>query len=545
MKIIKIILVSLLSLIIAVALAWFVLKYMVWPTRNMQELIPGEPMAYVTARNLSENLPAAGKSEFASRIARSPFWAEAKSSGMWRQIEQRKAVWEKQTEASLNPEGILQLVGKDAVLALYREQDRWGFLLISQLGLLTRMNIMSGSTERMMESMHEFTKEKYRGVQIMTVKGKGWEFSYGIIGRTGILSLDKSILKKTVDVHRKNGKGLAATPGFKDVFADMPGSPDASLYVNTAKIQDTVGLSALTSLMGADYLESFVQGMDAWTCAGLHRDGKLRLDIRMSRAADEKLPGQDFAPLDLAVPEDCLFFTSHETLNPQFLLEMLKVVASLDTNIISERLMPVLDDGMAVAVFRPGTGKLQMVPPAMIIICVRDKASAEMALSALENSMGKDGGRLVFNEEKHGNTPIRYATIPLMMGISLEASYAIIGDDLLVLATDRLALKSAIDVFSGKQKSLMKNKDYAGVIKPIAEASDGKLFMNIGSAVPVIKQLTTLYALRAKIAGDSSAEKIAMTLHQNAFILEAWKYMGATLYSDGDKIDMKLILSDR
>jgi len=560
MKIIKIVLISLLSLIIAVALVWCIFYYLVWPKPWILSLIPGEPLAYITASNLSETLPAAKESEFVERVAKSPLWKDIKSSGLWRQIEGQKTAWEKQTKARLDPEGILQLVEKDALLALYKDQGRWGFLLISEVGLLTRMNIMSDGTEEMMESMHEFTKEKYRGVKLMTVKGSGWEFSYGFVGRVGLLSLDKSLLKKAVDARKDKEQGLATMSGFEELFADSPRSPDVSLYVNAAKIRDTVDFSAITPLIDtakanprAGHLVSIARQTGTLTGVGLRQRGNLRFDIRMSRVnadpvsskRDDNSARTDGWIDDLAVPDDCLIFALHETLGPQLLSDMLEVFVDLDRDVIGDKLLPALHSGTAIAVLKPKAEDLQLLPLLTVLFRVKDRAMAESALKALEGSMKTKSGQLTFNETEYENITIRYARVPMLMAMSLDAGYTLIGDDLLVVATDTSALEMAIDVFSGKRQSLMKDKNYTSVLSPIVKASDGQIFVNIGFATPVIKKAAMLYALRAKFMGETSAAKIATALQQNVFMLEAWHYIGATFDSGGDRIDMKLVLSDR
>lgn len=560
MKIIKIVLISLLSLVIAVVLAWCVIYYLVWPKPRITGLIPGEPLVYITASNLSENLPAAEESEFFERIAKLPLWKDIESFGLWRQIKSQKTAWEKQTKSRLSPKAILRMVEKDALLALYKEQGHWEFLLISEVGLLTRMNILSDGTEEMMKSLHDFTKEKYRGVKLMTVKGSSWEFSYGIVGRVGLLSLDKSLLKKAVDAHREKDQGLAAMSGFEEVFADSPGSPDVSFYVNVAKMRDTFDFSAITPLVDAakansraGHLVSAVQETDTLTGVGLNKDGNLRFDMRMSRVdaepvsskKDDNSAGTDSWIDNLAVPDDCLIFALHETLGPQLLSDILGVFVDLDRDIIGDRLLPALHNGMAVAVLKPKAGDLQVLPLLAVLLRVKDRAMAESALKTLEGSMKTGSGQLVFRESEHENITIRYARVPMLMAMSLDAGYTLIGDDLLVVATDTSALEMAIDVFSGKRQSLMKDENYASVLSPIMKASDGHIFVNIDSATPVIKQAAMLYALRSKFMGEASAAKIATALQQNVSILETWRYIGATFDSSGDRMDVKLVLSGR
>ncbi len=119
MRIVKVILIALLSLIVAVAIMWGVLYYLVWPKPEIPGLIPGAPLTYIAASHLDEIISAVGKSEFANRAARSPLWKDFESSRIWSQISLQKRAWEKWTGEPIDLDGFMQLVKKDALLAFY------------------------------------------------------------------------------------------------------------------------------------------------------------------------------------------------------------------------------------------------------------------------------------------------------------------------------------------------------------------------------------------------------------------------------------------
>jgi len=412
----------------------------------------------------------------------------------------------------------------------------------------------------MLAARHEFVEEEYRGIELMTVAEPEWKFSYGFIGRAGLLSTDKSLLKEVVDLYRGSRQGLAATPEFKELVVDLPAS-DTSFYINVAKIRD-VAEPIRASLLRANaemdsqlrHLMSVAQRIDALAAVGFHEHGNLMLDarwsvaplytprraggtgVRESRIQNPESRIQNFAPAN------CLFFMLYGTLKPDTLFEMLKAVVGSDLDVVRDKLLPALGSGTAVAVLEPNIEELQLLPPVMSFFWVRDRVAAQTALEGLKSSLKVGRRQLEFVEIKYEGIAINYARLPIGMGMSIDIGYTLIGDDLLVVATDTSALRAAIDVALSKRQSLIESEQYANVLTPIAEAADGRIFMNIRSAATMTKQAARLYAWRAKLAGQHQAERIATMLYQNAFTLEAWHYMGATFNSDSSKTNVKMML---
>jgi len=586
MKAVRIVLITLLSLVIVSVLVWCVVHYLVWPKPELVGLVPNTPLFLVATSDLGVTLSDVGGSEFANRVARSPLWRDVKSSSLWQQVKLQKRIWERQMGASIDPEGIIQLVEKDAILAVYGKQMKgfalnpsgnegtsalarpWSFLLISEVGVATRLNITSRSTRRMLASMHKFTTENYRGVELMTLAGPGWEFSYGFIGRAGLLSIDKALLKEVVNLYREGRQGLAETPELRESISGLPG-PDISFYVDSANIRGAFDLSHTSPFQAYNvkidprlrYLTyQLLQHIDVWTGAGFRQHGNLRLDIQARHVVplpykrDESLTrevlnvAEVVADDRLAVPANCLFFMLYGKLNPGLLFQMLRAIVGSDFDFVRDKLLPVLHTGAAVAVLEPNVKELQLLPPVISFFWLKDKTAAQAALEGLKGSLKIRGRQLEFAEVKHEGTAINYARLPIGMGMSIDAGYALIGDDLLVVATDTSALEAAIDVALGKRQSLMESEQYAEVLSSIVGAglkpapTGGRVFLDIRSIATMTKQAARLYAWRAKLAGEREAERIATMLYQNVSTLEAWHYMGLTFNSDDGRTDVKLTL---
>jgi hypothetical protein len=562
MRISKIILAVLLLLMVAAVVTWFALNYLIWPKPEILGLVPGTPMGYIAASGLSEALSAAQESEFVSQVAVSPFWKQLTSSDLWTQLKAQRRFWERRMRLSIKPEGIIKLVGKDAVLALYAEEGRLDILLISEVDILARINIKSGRTEKALSKVYKVTKEKYKGAELITMVAPTLKFSYSFIGRAGMLSTDASLLKKTIDLHKGIGQGVLTAPEFRKLAAGLSRS-DISFHIDAAKIREIAGPPGITPLVAREktdqylrYLTPVARRVDVWAGAGFRQDGDLIFDVRAAyeppaSSRQDEVPNphpiglRDLASDKLPVPADCLLFAVYEMLEQDTLFETLGIVTGSNPTVVSDNLAPVLHNGAALAVLKPDLEELQLLPPVMIFFQVKDRRTAQEALETLKGSITFRGRQLRFTETEYARVPVSHTRIPIGMGMSLDAGYTFIGDDLLVTATDTSALEAAIDVSLGKRASLMEDEHYTNVLNPIVEASEGRIFMDIESIAAITKQAGKLYAWRAGLAGDHKAEQIATLLYQNVFILEVWRYMGATFGSEGGRVGIRLILSSQ
>lgn len=555
MKIVKIGLITLLALVVAVILAWCVITYLAWPKPELIGLVPGTPLAYIAASDLDGTLLDAQDSEFAERLARSPLWKNRKSYRLWRQIGRQIHAWEEQMNATINPEGIIQLVEKDAILAFYGNQEKLDFLLVSEVSTLTRMNIKSGGTEKTLAEVYKIAKEKYRGAELITLAVPELKLSYGFIGRAGLLSTDISLLRKCVDLHKGIGQGMVATSEFKELAADLPES-DISFHVNAAKIRDTDDHTLVSPLAARAkagpmlrYLAPVTASVNAWAGAAFRRNGDLIFDIRASYSPPAQsgdvpifhpIGVDDLTNHGLPVPADCLLFALYEMLDLSILLEAVDATIGTDLATARDKLLPAFHSGAAIVALKPNIKELQLLPPVMIFLQVKNIWLVHKTLKDINGSMRVRGRQLEFIETKYANTSIKHVRVPIGMGMSLDAGYAFIGNTLLALATDVSALEAAIDVSISKKPSL--DEHYASVLAPIAEGAEGRLFVDIASTAEIIKQAGRLYAWRAKIAGEQEAEQIATMLYQNVFTLEAWRYMGMTFNTEDGRTNVKMVL---
>jgi len=320
----------------------------------------------------------------------------------------------------------------------------------------------------------------------------------------------------------------------------MPKS-DLSFYMNVARSLKAYPLARTDPRIR--HLIPAAERINAYAGIASGQDGNMRFDLWASHTSSLKhIAIRNPAEGGSSTPTNSMFFASSLMVKPGLPFRALRASLGVDLRVIESKLAPVLSDGMTVAILEPEVKEFQLIPPAMLFLRVKDKSTAESTLEDIKSSLNIGGKQLEFTQENYENIPINLTKLPIGMGISLDAGYTFIGDDLLALATDVPALKAAIDVSLNKQPSLMEEKPYNDVLAPILDGSDGQVFVNLVSVAAITKQVARLYALRSKLVGDRESEQIATMLHQNAFILETWKYMGATLISQDGKVNVKLVL---
>jgi hypothetical protein len=545
MKIVKIILLVLLGLIISVLLLWGILHFLIWQKPEILSLIPSAPVAYVSASNLEDTILAVEGREFSKRLFNSQLWKDLMLSESGQRFLILKSSvekqWKKQTGESLEYKQFLQLVKKDAVLALYSAQGRWDLLLVSEVDVPTRLNITSGSTKRSLSSRYEYSEENYKGVELVTVRIMGYSFSYGFIGRGGLLSTDTSLLKRVIDIHRKSSDSMADRREFKSLTADLPSS-DISFYINLIKAYGDMGEGSDPS-----YLVSLARDFDELAGVAFRSHGNIRFDISVSYAGDKTYMSRLFDDKSQAknrpfVSDNCLMFLKAGNLDLNLFFNGLEEIIDSDMADTWKLVLPTLHNGMTLAVFPPDLKILQLLPPLVTAFDVRDISSARNLLGNLR-FLETGNMPLLFDEIQYENTNITRVRIPIVMGMALDTGYMLMEDyNLLGMATDISALRYGIDVVLDKRKSITEDDGYIRLVKPIAEGSVGDFFIKVKPTMDIASQAARLYSLRAKIAGERRAERIANVIYQNASLLDGLSHFAGVFDSDGEKISFKFIL---
>jgi len=539
----KIIIIILASLAFAVLIGWLIVYYIIFPMPKALDLVPDATLAYLDVSNLNDSLSAVQGSDFVNRVARSPWWTNFKSSRLWLEFGQELANLQ---QIGLDRDTLMRLIGRHSIMSFYvsalSDQQNLNYLLVSELDMLTRLVMASGQIERMISKNYDIVKEKYNGVRLITVKTPERNYIYAFAGRTGLLSSDVSIIKKSIDIYKQKGHGVFGIPEFTKLKSALPVS-DVSFYVNAVKIQESGEVLRRYDLNLNNL--SLISGVDLWAGVVSRENGKLRIDNVLSyrKEPEDYIKSDTDANIDLPLPNSCLAFVIHRSLKPEYLFNWLEKNISPRFAMITKGLILVVSESIGEAVLSPNTSEYQIIPPLLFFMRVRNRDIAETALNDFKNSLKVQNPQMEFSETLYNSIKISYLSYLPGVSLPIGIGYAFIKNDILVMATDMSALKSVADVSYGKIQSIAKQTQYINVMNPIGNTSNNVVFMRLKELAPVVEQVAKFYLYQSMLTGKRSAEKLAVTFADNAFVLESWNYLGTVWTSDGGKLNLKFTLT--
>jgi hypothetical protein len=541
LKTTNIILIVYVSLVLAILIGWLIVYYIIFPMPKILDIVPDATLSYLDVTNLNESLVAIQESDFVSRVTRSAWWTNFKSSRLWLEFGQEIANLQ---QIGLDRDTIVRLIGKHSIIALYAnnasDQQSLNYLLVTELDLLTRLIMASGQIERLISPSYDIDKERYKGVGLITIKTPERNYIYAFAGRAGLLSSDASIVKKAIDIYKQKGRGVSGIPELAQLTSALPIS-DLSFYINSVKVQESAQLLWRYGLNPSNL--SLINGVNLWSGAVSRENGKLRIDNVLSYRKEPKdyVKSNTDISVDLPLPNNCLAFAIHRSLKPEYLFNWLEKNVSPRFAIITKGLLMIVHESIGEAVLSPNTSEYQILPPLIFFMRVRNKDIAETALDDFKKSMTMQNPQMEFNEALYNGTKISYLSYLPGVSLPIGIGYAFIKSDILVMATDMSALKAVVDVSNGKTQSITKQSQYLSVMN---SDSSNAVFMKLKELAPVVEQVAKLYLYQSMLTGKRSAEKLALTVADNAFVLESWNYLGTVWSSDEGKLNLKFTLSN-
>jgi len=544
LKTVNIILIIYLSLVLAILIGWFIVYYIIFPMPKILDIVPDATLSYLDVSNLNESLSAIQESDFVSRVAKSPWWTNFKSSRLWLELSQEIANLQ---QIGLERDTIIRIIGKHSIIALYvnpaSDQQSLNYLLVTELDLLTRLVMASGQIERLISPSYDIDKERYKGVRLITIKTPERNYIYAFAGRAGLLSSDASIVKEAIDIYKQKGRGVSGIPEFTQLTSALPIS-DVSFYINSVKVQESAKLLWRYGLNPSSL--SLINGVNLWSGVVSRENEKLRIDNVLSyrKETEDYIKSNTDKNIDLPLPNNCLAFAIHRSLKPEYLFNWLEKNVSSRFTIITKGLLLIVHESIGEAVLSPNASEYQILPPLLFFMRVRNKDIAETALNDFKKSMNIQDPQMEFNETLYNGTKISYLSYLPGVSLPIGIGYAFIKSDILVMATDMLALKAVVDTSNGKAQSITKQTQYLNVMNPIGSDSNNIVFMKLKELAPVVEQVAKFYLYQSMLTGKRSAEKLALTIADNVFVLESWNYLGTVWTSDGGKLSLKFTLTD-
>jgi hypothetical protein len=358
-----------------------------------------------------------------------------------------------------------------------------------------------------------------------------------------MISSDASIVKEAIDIYKQKGHGVSDIPEFTKLKSALPLS-DVSFYVNAVKVQESAELLRRYGLNPNSL--SMINGVNLWSGVVYREDGQLRIDNYLSyrKESENNISSNTDKNLDLPLPNNCLAFVIHRSLKPEYLFNWLEKNISPRFATIRKGILLIAYKSIGEAVLSPNPSEYQIIPPILFFLRVRNKDIAETAFNDFKTSLKMQDPQMEFNETLYDGVKISYLSYLPGVSLPIGIGYALIKNDILVMATDMSALKAVVDTSNGKTQSIIKQTKYQSVMNPIGAKSENVVFMKLKELAPIIEQVAKLYLYQNMFTGKRSAERLALNLADNVFVLESWSKLGTVWTSDGGKLSLKFTLSN-
>ena len=261
------------------------------PDRSLLTLLPDEPICYLSIKDLGAFVETFGRSEFGRQAAKMPILADIQRETWWRQIVYQKQHWEYEMGGKLNLKTLKGYFGEEAILSLYHRGHEISFLLISLVGAKEKLEIAALTATDLVNPKYKRFKENYRKIDINTITGYPRDFSYAFIGKIGLLGLDKSLIKETIDIHVDGKKNFINRNRAGDYIHQQYDSDSSTIYVDFSRFSQVLAFN--------NVLKSILAPVDMWNVGNRYENGVIHSRHRfvgntgrqpMEQAAPKNLP---------------------------------------------------------------------------------------------------------------------------------------------------------------------------------------------------------------------------------------------------------------
>ena len=156
------------------------------PEEHLIALLPKSPICYLTLKELKGLVQTFNRSDLGKQTAKMPLLTEIAQQAWWKQLVYQKQLWEYEMGGKLDLKTITGYFGEEAILAIYKREGEYTFLLITKVGGAEKLSIEAITATDAINPQYERIQTEYRQFTINTIIGYPRPFSYTFIGKIGI-----------------------------------------------------------------------------------------------------------------------------------------------------------------------------------------------------------------------------------------------------------------------------------------------------------------------------------------------------------------------
>ena len=441
----------------------------------------------------------------------------------------QKQRWELEMGGKLDLKRLQGYLGEEAILSVYNRGGKISFLLISALGAQQKLEVATLTATAPVNPKYKRLKENYRKLDINTITGYPEDFSYAFIGKIGLLTTDKSLIRDTIDIYAEQKQGFTTLAVTGDYLGKQYDAARNTIYVNPAKLTEIVKFD--------QPLKSLLQGTDAWTFSNRYEDGVIYSQHRMIRNTDSQSrqpPRLADEKLFSILPETTTLLIANNDANLTELWQQVKANLSLKYQRNGIDLSRHLEARTALVLLPSPSGFPALVPPMLLICPIQDRANLEAALTELKQAkITRKGKPLRFLAPiKHQGVELQPIQLQFGLIFSLQGGYALL-DDYWVIGTTPGGVESAIDAFTGQKTALVHTK----ISAPLNRPSHSYIQIQPSLLIPELKRLPPVAAL---ILSQLIDAKLIRRITDNISPLEALGLITAGINFNDDVVDAEI-----
>jgi hypothetical protein len=353
-------------------------------------------------------------------------------------------------------------------------------------------------------------REKYQDIETITVVGFPEEFTYAFIGKIGLLSNDKTLIKDAIDIYRRRKTGFVKQR-YGGLLPKQGQNNSSSFYFDIAQYPEHLPFGTV--------FKDIFKHMKMWHFSNRYGDGKVVSEHYLVLSHLHDQPQTDSRQAWSMTPSDAALLLSADGVEPTYLWDICQNFFGIEMRASESRtdLGKYLGKQINVIMLGSSDKEVRLIPAMAFLIPLKDVPAVEKHLLELRNSIRISGKKLKFPGHKfyHG-VDINVAELSLGFIFSVKGGYAII-DEYLVVGTTIPIIQQIIDTASGQQNPL-NLMDYQLYLKP---ESTGYLFIQPSRLVPELEKIASFYALIARISQDQQTSQIASQISKNLYPLSS------------------------
>ena len=508
------------------------------PEESLITLLPDRPICYLSLKELGNLVETFERSEFGKRTAQMPILSEMQQTLWWRLITYQKQLWEYEMGGVLDLKVIKGYFGEEAIVALYKRGDAISFLIISAVGAKEKLEIAAITATDFVNPKYKRIQENYREFTVNTITGYPLDFSYAFIGKIGLLTLDKSLIKDTIDIFAAQKQNFTNQHTMGKYLRHQYETNKNTIYMDFPQLAQ--------SFEFGKQFKPLLNGLDVWTFSNRYENGTIHSQHRLTRREGWQ-PGErntqsiNQLPLSILPAKTALMSVSHYTDLSAFWKWLGIIIETESTP--SEKFDSYIENEIILALLSSESTATMAIPSVILMFPIADRAGLETDLAKLKaERISINGKPLQFlpSQDYHG---VQIYPTQLRLGLlfSLKGGYTIV-DNYWIVSTTLAGLKSTIDTAIGQSTALANVK----FPSPSNQPKAGYILVQPSYFIPEIKRLIPIAGLIASASGQKVDVALTKRVMDNIFPLEALGAISVDIEFDQGSIsaDVKIVLEE-